>query len=88
MAWRSRIPERIGYSGDGRRWLLRPAIRPAWQPRTRHLVEEYLHLLSSQDSKTPLVFPQLELSEELVSEQLRGLPSMPKRFIALAPGAI
>ena len=24
MAWRSRIPERIGYSGDGRRWLLRP----------------------------------------------------------------
>ena len=88
MAWRSRIPERIGYSGDGRRWLLRPAIRPAWQPRTRHLVEEYLHLLSPQDSKIPLVFPQLELSEEWVSEQLRGLPALPKSFIALAPGAI
>ena len=35
-----------------------------------------------------MVFPQLELSEEWVSEQLRGLPALPKSFIALAPGAI
>ena len=45
MAWRSRIPWRIGYTGEGRGVLLRPARRHESPPRSVHLVQEYLDLL-------------------------------------------
>lgn len=87
MAWRSGIPRRIGYAGDGRRWLLKPAMQAAWKPRSRHLVEEYLYLLTNEET-TAEVLPQLALTETWREEQLHSLPVLPSGFVALAPGAI
>ncbi len=87
MAWRSQIPERIGYAGELRSALLRPALQSDWQPRSRHLVEEYLDLLGEQTPPSP-IFPRLLLTEEWCAQHLQALPELPEPFAALAPGAI
>ena len=57
MAWNARIPWRIGYSGHGRSWLLRPALTHAARPRSIHLAREYLALLDPWMSATPERYP-------------------------------
>jgi lipopolysaccharide heptosyltransferase II len=88
MAWRSGIPQRIGYRGDLRAWLLRPAVRHRHAPRSVHLAQEYLALLQPWLEATPRDFPAgLELPPGwLEAHRPAGVPE-PARTVALAPGA-
>lgn len=86
MALRSRTPERIGYVGNVRKWLLYPAKRYEHPPRTQHLVNEYLGLLDLPPQKVYL--PQLTLPSVWIEEQLALLDSLPSSFLAFATGAI
>ncbi|MDH4121040.1 MAG: lipopolysaccharide heptosyltransferase II [Deltaproteobacteria bacterium] len=91
MAFTSRVPQRIGHPGDGRRWLLSPAIPYTRPPRSRPLAEEYLELLAPWGTPAladyPARFPLPEgwAVHVLEQEGLTGL--LPERFVALAPGA-
>lgn len=87
MAFRSRALERIGYCGNLRDWLLKPALPYSHPPRTQHLIQEYLALLQSS-LKVQQEFPRLALSPEWVAHQLHPLPLLPEKFVVLAPGAI
>ncbi|MGA1599987.1 MAG: lipopolysaccharide heptosyltransferase II [bacterium] len=86
MAFRAGVPGRFGLKGNGRSWLLNPAVGLPWQPRSRHLVEEYTQLLG------PGALPgtmRLAITEAWLEAQSRTLPqALPERFVALAPGAI
>jgi ADP-heptose:LPS heptosyltransferase len=42
MGFRASIPERIGFSGDFRKVLLKPAMKHQNPPRQIHLVDEYM----------------------------------------------
>ena len=46
MAHKSKIPHRIGYSGEFRSFLLSLAKKPEATPRSQHLLKEYLNLLA------------------------------------------
>lgn len=85
MAFRSRAASRIGYVGSGRKWMLKPAIAYQQVPRSQHLVDEYLGLLS--EKKKSRYMPTLALSEAWVAQQLEALSALPESFIALATGA-
>lgn len=85
------IPERWGYSSDGRRWLLTRSVTPAAIAGTRHQTEYYLQLLSGLGLQ---VFPQriaLTLSEEEKAEAGRALRAAgrdpAKPLVILNPGA-
>jgi heptosyltransferase-2 len=87
MAWRSGAPERIGYRGELRGPLLRPALGHRARARSVHLLREYLDLL---DPDLPLDCypPRLELPSGWADERLgRTCRELPRRFIAMAPGA-
>ena len=93
MAFCSRVPERIGYSGNFRSALLHPVQSYQHPPRTRHLIEEYLALLQDQIGEASIpahrVFPRLNVSSEWIEKQLGGIgKELPKNYVALATGAI
>ena len=88
MAWRAGVPWRIGYRGEGRSWLLRPAVRPRNAPRSVHLLQEYLDLLAPWMQARPHATPpRLEITAEWLAghwpRAVRGLA----RPVVLAPGA-
>ncbi|MGB0227757.1 MAG: lipopolysaccharide heptosyltransferase II [bacterium] len=88
MGFRASIPERIGFSGDFRKILLKPAKKHENPPRQIHLVDEYMELLNPLPG-TPIRFPRLEVNEDWLEKQLNFLPqSLPERFICFAPGAV
>ena len=88
MGFRASIPERIGFSGDFRKVLLKPAKKHQNPPRQIHLVDEYMELLKPLPG-TPIRFPRLEVNEDWVEKQLNFLPKrLPERFICFAPGAV
>jgi heptosyltransferase-2 len=87
MAWWSRIPWRIGYRGQGRAGLLRPALRPESPPRARHLLQEYLALLSPWRQVSVREFaPALDLSPAWIADHAPLLPDE-ATDVVLAPGA-
>ena len=88
MAFCAGIPERFGLKEQGRRWLLSPAVTLPWQPRTRHLVEEYACLLGKKMKRSELK-PCLSITPEWIQQQLQSLSySLPKSFLMIAAGAL
>jgi heptosyltransferase-2 len=88
MAWRSGVPERIGYRGHFRGPLLHPAMAHRAPARSVHLTREYLDLIDP-GLEIDCYPPRLDLPEAWVAEQLaRICRELPERFVAIAPGAV
>jgi heptosyltransferase-2 len=88
MAWRSRVPERVGYRGQFRAPLLRPALPHRAPARSVHLTREYLDLIDP-DLELDCYPPRLDLPGAWVDGQLaRICREVPERFVAIAPGAV
>jgi heptosyltransferase-2 len=88
MAFRSGIPHRIGYRGEGRAWLLRPAQRHRHPPRSVHLAQEYLDLLRPWLFAEAAQHPAgLELPAGWVDAQRPADAPAPGTYVVLAPGA-
>jgi heptosyltransferase-2 len=87
MAWRSGVPERVGYRGQLRGPLLRPALDHRAPPRSVHLAREYLDLLDPA-LELDCYPPRLDVPAAWVEERLARLcRRLPERFVAIAPGA-
>jgi heptosyltransferase-2 len=79
---------RVGYRGQLRGFLLSPALAHRAEPRSDHLVPEYLDLLDP-DLEIAGGEPRLDVADDWAAEQLgRVCRQLPARFIAIAPGAI
>lgn len=85
------IPQRVGFSTDGRGWLLTKRI-PA--NRNRHLVEEYAGFLGANGHGTPPTIPPprivvLEEHLEKASEAMvtSGMGSIEPPFVIINPSA-
>ncbi len=88
MAYSSRIPDRTGYKGSFRGWLLNNGRSYNQKPRSQHLVQEYLQLLDDYQSNLNF-YPELEADQTWISGQLDGIEAnLPKSYISIAPGAI
>jgi heptosyltransferase-2 len=88
MAWRSGVPERVGYRGHLRGPLLRPALAPRSPARSVHLTREYLDLIDPALA-LDCYPPRLDLPGAWAAEQLaRICRELPERFVAIAPGAV
>jgi len=92
MAFRSSVRNRIGYRGQFRGWLLRPALAHRFAPRSVHLSREYLGLLRPWVDLDGAEFPaHLPLPPGWAEGHLpRGLAEMERRgepYVVLAPGA-
>lgn len=88
MAWRTGVLERIGYRGNFRGPLLRPALVPRATARSVHLAREYLDLIDPA-LELDCYPPRLDLPGAWVAEQLARIRrELPERFVAIAPGAV
>jgi len=88
MAWRSGVPERVGYRGHYRGPFLRPALAARAPARSVHLTREYLDLVDP--SLDPGCYPpRLDVPDTWAAGQLSGIcRGLPERFVAIAPGAV
>ncbi|HKI99185.1 MAG TPA: lipopolysaccharide heptosyltransferase II [bacterium] len=87
MAWRTGIRHRIGYRGEGRRWLLRPARAHNHGPRSVHLAREYLELLSPWVEAMPEA-PSAGLEPPAGWVEAHRPEDAPSgEYVVLAPGA-
>ncbi len=97
MAFRSGIRHRIGYRGQMRRWLLRPALAHPFPPRSVHLAREYLGLLLPWAVFDGVVLGSAELSAHLplppgwverhLPRALAELESRGESYVVMVPGA-
>jgi heptosyltransferase-2 len=92
MAWRSGIPRRIGYHGEGRAWLLSPALRHRHAPRSVHLAQEYLDLLQPWLDAPLQATPEapaagLELPAGWAEAHRPPRAPAPGSYVVVAPGA-
>ena len=87
MAYKSKIPKRIGYAGQFRKILLNYSKKYNKKPRTEHILKEYINLLSPNISidKYP---PSIEISNKWVEKKLNTIEyNLPESFLVLSPGA-
>jgi heptosyltransferase-2 len=88
MAWRSRAPERVGYRGQLRGPLLRPALAHRAPQRRVHLARELLDLVDPA-LELDCYPPRLDVPPGWAAARLSGVcRELPGRFVALAPGAV
>ena len=88
MAWRSRTPERVGYRGQFRGFLLRPSLAHRAPPRSVHLAREFLDLVDPALAVDRYP-PRLDVPAEWAAARLAGIcRELPQRFVAFAPGAV
>ena len=89
QAFRVGTPYRIGYRGDGRRFLLRPALIPPHPPRSQHLSRTYLELLQPWlQAPLPQHPPPLQLRLTPAWIAKHWPADLPRRpYTVLAPGA-
>jgi heptosyltransferase-2 len=88
MAYRSGVPERVGYRGHFRGPLLRPALAHRAPERSVHLAREFLDLIDPafELDRFP---PRLDVSSTWAAGHLERIcRELPERFVALAPGAV
>jgi heptosyltransferase-2 len=91
VAWLAGVPERLGYSTDGRGWLLTHRLRDRRKERGLHQVEYYLGLLRSLGASQVDRIPRLQLKAKCSEMGLSLLSDMgvDKReiLIGVHPGA-
>ncbi len=88
MAYTAKVPQRIGYIGSFRSFLLSPGIKYLKKHRTQHLVTEYQQLLDREISLDEFT-PELCVSKTWVDQNISAkFKSLPENFIAIAPGVI
>ena len=88
MAFQSKIPKRIGYAVEYRGFLLTLAKKYDVKPRSKHLLKEYLDLLSF-DIEMENYTPRLQVKNDWVEKQLDSCKfKIPEKFVVFSPGAI
>jgi heptosyltransferase-2 len=89
MIFLGRVPKRVGYATDGRRWLLTSRLTPARQKR--HQVHYYLDLAAALSANVARPSIEITASEEERAQAAKllaseGIPA-DRRFLVLNPGA-
>ena len=88
MSFQSKIPQRIGYSGEFRSLLLSHAKKHEGTSRSIHILQEYLNLMAP-DITLEKYPPHLETTEAWVEKHLNTFQnSLPESFIVFTPGAV
>jgi len=78
----------VGYRGQLRSWLLRPALRYRAPHRSVHLLREYLDLLRPWQEDSPRQFlPRLDATPDWVARHFPAEAAAPVKRVVLAPGA-
>ncbi len=91
IPWLARIPRRVGYPTDGRRWLLTHPIPDPTPSAGRHQVERYLHIVRALggDGAGRLHLPVTRTAREGARRLLREHGITPGDLIvAVNPGSI
>jgi heptosyltransferase-2 len=83
----ARIPERIGYSRDGRRMLLTKAVPFDNHARSLHHIEYYLNMLRKAGFDAEQSIPWIFLSLDERLEARDKLKELKRPVIAINPGA-
>jgi len=89
MMFLGRIPKRVGYATDGRRWLLTNRLRPL--KTKRHQVHYYLDLAAALSAN--IARPSIEIAatpeEKAQAAKLLASQGIPagRRYLVLNPGA-
>jgi heptosyltransferase-2 len=89
MMFLGRVPQRIGYATDGRRWMLTKSISPSERPRPQTLY--YLDLVKAVSSSAdePSIEIQATRGERVNARQLLSAEGVAngEPFLVLNPGA-
>lgn len=89
MIFLGRVPQRVGYATDGRRWLLTNSLKPG--RAKRHQVHYYLDLAGALSAKVEKPSISIEATEEEKSQASRLLASegiaQGRHYLILNPGA-
>jgi heptosyltransferase-2 len=89
MVYLARVPQRVGYARDGRKWMLTNWV---WPPaRERHQVHYYLELAKAVSASIadPSISIEAAASEKEEARKLLAAEGVPpaSRYIVLNPGA-
>jgi heptosyltransferase-2 len=89
MIFLGRVPQRVGYATDGRRWLLTNSLKPSSEKR--HQVHYYLDLAEAVSAEVAQPSIAIEATAEERTQAARLLASEgiapDRRYLVLNPGA-